>query len=416
MVSNLKLFRLILFSSVLIKIIIVFIFYENRLSDEWSTLFDNFEQLKMYSYYTISGVNIPSSYMPPLYFIFLYISKLLSFNLFNFIYLVYFFQVIISTISVIIFNKICKYFFESNITLIGTTCFAFFPLLLYCNALISSACIQIFLYLLFIKFSLDVIDNKKEINIFLFSLVCSSSLLLRGEFLIIFILTLLFFLFLCKNKIKFTLLLLFTTLLIISPYLIRNFINTDQIHLVNTSGYNLWKGNNHLSTIEGLNMKHNTLHPDWRNEWPDQPELKNLYKNLDNLKINKTYEVERDKVFFEEAKINILNNKKNYFILYFKKLLSYYFIDINSTLKNYYNPLHVLPILLFAVFSIPGVVIGVFIKKNKKLFYISLIMFSLVFLFSVFFILPRYKISIISFQILFSLLTLDYIKKKFRSK
>ena len=411
--NNLKLLKLILLSSALIKIIAVIIFYENGLSDEWLVLFNNFNELKMYSYYTLNGQNIPSSYMPPLYFAFLYTSKILSFNLFNFIYLVYFFQIVISTLSVIAFNKICKHFFKANIVLVGTTCFAFFPLLIFSNALISSACIQVFLYLLFLNFSLEVIENKKKVNIISFSLICSACLLLRGEFLIIFILTLIFFLALCKNKIKFSLMLLFATLLIISPYLIRNFINTDKIHLVNVSGFALWKGNNHFSTVEGY---YYTLHPDYREEWPNQPKFKNLYKNLDNLEINKSYEVMRDKVFYEEGKKNILQDKKKYFNLYLKKLMSYYFIDINSTLKNYYNPLHVVPILFFAIFALPGIVIGVFMKKNKKLFYLSIIMFSLIFLISVFFILPRYKISIISLQIVFSLLTIDYIYKKLKLK
>ena len=57
--NNLKLLKLILLSSVLIKIIAVIIFYENGLSDEWLVLFNNFNELKMYSYYTLNGQNIP---------------------------------------------------------------------------------------------------------------------------------------------------------------------------------------------------------------------------------------------------------------------------------------------------------------------------------------------------------------------
>ena len=411
--NNLKLFRTILIVSIFVKIIAVLIFYEEDLRGEWLILFNNFEKFKMFSYYTLESQNIPTSYMPPLYFMFLYMNKLLSFNLFNFIYLVYFSQILISTISVILFNKICLQFFNKKISLIGTAIFAFFPLLIFSNALISSACIQIFFYLLFINFSLKVIGEKKKINILLFSLICSSCLLLRGEFVVIFILTLIFFLFLCKNKIKFSILLLLSTLLIISPYLLRNYNNTGKLHIINVSGYALWKGNNHLSKIEGYAY---TFHPNNRNKWPNYSEFDQLYNNLDNIKINNKYEINRDKIFFNEAKKNILENKTKYFILYLKKVASYYFIDTNSTLNNYYNPLHIIPVVLLAILALPGLIIGVLLKKNKKFIYLSILMFSLIFLISIFFILPRYKITIIGFQIIFSLYFIEYVFNKFKRK
>jgi hypothetical protein len=93
--NNLKLFRTILIVSIFVKIIAVLIFYEEDLRGEWLILFNNFEKFKMFSYYTLESQNIPTSYMPPLYFMFLYMNKLLSFNLFNFIYLVYFYQILI---------------------------------------------------------------------------------------------------------------------------------------------------------------------------------------------------------------------------------------------------------------------------------------------------------------------------------
>jgi len=404
-----KKLNLILITSCVIKVITVFFLYEKNLSDEWFVLFNNFEKLNLYSYYTLKGLNIPSSYMPPMYFIFIYFNKLLSFNLFNFIYLIYFFQILLSTISVTIFYKLCRSFFDEKISVVGALIFAFFPLLVFSTSLISSATIQVFLYLLFFNYSINIIENKIKINIFLFSIISASCLLLRGEFLIVFLLSLIFFMLTNKKKIKFALITLFITFLIISPYIIRNYAYSNKILLVNVSGYALWKGNNHLAKVEGYNE---TLHPDFRDKWPDEKKFFNLYKKLNDLKIDLIYESKRDKIFFEEAIINILQDKKKYFILYLKKFLSYFFIDINSSINNYYNPFHIVPVIVVAFMSLPGIIISITQKGNKKKYYVLTMMFSLLFLISTFYILPRYKISIIMFQILFSLFTFDYIFKK----
>ena len=404
--------RLILGVSFVAKILVVLFFHEKNLSNEWSILFDNFERLKIYSYYTLEGQNIPSSYMPPLYLMFLYGSKLLSFELFNFIYVVYFLQVLLSTISVLLFFKFCNYFFDKSFSTFGALIFAFFPLVVLSTALISSATIQLLFYLLFLNLLMEIINDRRKINILLFSIVNVCCLLLRGEFLIILFLSFFYIVLIDKKKISFVIITFFTTFVIISPYLIRNYINSDKIHIVNVTGYALWKGNNHLSKVEGF---HAPLHPMNRQNWPDFEEFTNLYQKLDDLEINKKYETKRDKIFLNEALENILQDKKKYSMLYVKKIFSYFFADLNSSLLNYYNFFHVTPVVIIGTLAVPGIFLS-FIKKDKKLLYVLMIMFSLIFLISIFFILPRYKISIIIFLILFSLFSLNYLFKKFFRK
>jgi len=412
-IVNKYMLRLILGLSLIVKVVAVFILHDRGLSNEWLVLFNNFEKLNIYSYYNLEGQNIPSSYMPPFYLMFIYISKFLSFNLFNFIYLLYFFQIILSTVSVILFFKLCNYFLDKKLSIIGATIFAFFPLLIFSNALISSACLQVFFYLLFTNFLIEIINEKKRINIILFSIVIVCCLLLRGEFLVILFLSLCYIIINNKKNIKLVLIVFFITLTVISPYLVRNYINTNTIHIVNVTGYALWKGNNHFAKVEGF---HDSLHPAARENWPIVSEFDNLYQRLDNIKITKRYEQERDQVFFNEALDNITQDKKKYFLLYVKKIISYFFIDNNSSISNYYNLFHIVPNIVVAILAVPGIFLSYANKKDNKILYILMIMFSLIFLISIFYILPRYKISIIIFQILFSLFTLDHIYKKFIKK
>ena len=213
-----------------------------------------------------------------------------------------------------------------------------------------------------------------------------------------------------QKKIYNVLIILLFTAILTSPYLTRNYLNTGKIHLVNVSGYALWKGNNQLAKVEGF---HNSLHPNYRNTWPNIPSFENLYRNLDEIKKDKKYEISRDEVFKREALKNIFNEKKKYFYLYIEKILSYFFIDLNSSIKNYYHFSHVAPNLLFSILSLPGAIIGYKKFKGKKIIYLILITGLLVSIISIFFILPRYKISIIGFQILFSLFFFEYLFKKF---
>ena len=207
-------------------------------------------------------------------------------------------------------------------------------------------------------------------------------------------------------------LILLCTLILITPYVYRNYNNTGKLHLVNSSGYALWKGNNQLADVEGF---HNSLHPNSRSSWPEYLEFENLYQNLDKIEKNEMYETNRDKVFKDEAFKNISSNKIKYFKLYLKKIFSFYFLDLGSSIKNYYNPFHILPVILVGILSIPGIIIAFKKFNNSKITYLILITCTLTLFISIFFILPRYKISIVSFQILFSLFCFNYLiqlKKK----
>ena len=404
---------LIAFVSLFFKTIIVFFFHEKTLTDEWSILFNNFNKVNFFSYYNFESLYLPTSYLPPLYFFFIIFCKYVSFEIFNYLYIIYFFQLLISTLSIFVFFNFCKNFLSNdNLCLLGALIFSFFPLIVIATALISSATLQIYLYLIAINYFLDLVDGKK-INLIKISVVSSLCLLLRGEFVIIFIFSLIFIAILKKKNLSKCLLIFLITILIISPYLLRNYLNTGKVHIVNVSGYALWKGNNHLSRAEGFG---DPLHPDSRNKWPNETKFEDLFFKLDNIKKDKSYEINRDAVFLEEGINNIINNKSKYFKLYLNKLFSFYFIDLNSNYPHYYHIFNIVPLIIISLLSIPTFIFSlkVFKTKNYKLAYLTSILIILTFTLSIFFILPRYKVSIISIQILYSLLFLSKFFQKIK--
>ena len=186
------------------------------------------------------------------------------------------------------------------------------------------------------------------------------------------------------------------TLIVISPYLIRNVLIFHSITITKSFGYNLWKGNNPNSTVEGFVI-------------PDGI----LEKKLKNVSADKFYPIKLDKVFLDEAIKNFKEEPKRYLILYFKKFMTFLFIDINSSYPNYYNPIHYLPVLVLGMTSLIGIILSD--KKFYKLNYLTLFFFVTIAIFSFFSVLPRYKLAILPLQIIFTNILIAYINKKFLS-
>ena len=104
--------------------------------------------------------------------------------------------------------------------------------------------------------------------------------------------------------------------------MIRNYLHFNQIMLTKSLGFNLWKGNNELSSVQGYEEYKNL-------------NFKELEFKLNSLEKNKRYELNRDKLFLSEAKKYLAQDPLRYLNLFFKKIFSFYFVDLNSTYPNY---------------------------------------------------------------------------------
>mgnify|MGYP001312703214 CR=1 FL=1 len=377
--------------------------YRLGVNNEWNVLLAHLIKYKSYSLLIFNEQLIPSVFMPPMYPFFLYsINFISNFSGDNLMYAIIFIQIILSTYCVYIFYQINQNFFSNKLSLINSIVFSIIPLNLYYCGQISSINLQVLFSLLFLKFLILIIKEKNQRNIIFFSIISGAMILTRGEFILIF-LCILFFVFL-KKKIKFTNLvkIMIIISIVVSPYMVRNYIHFNEIFIVKSLGYNLWKGNNELANVEG--------YTDF-----EKIEFKKLKNNIDNLEKNKHYEINRDNIFLEEAIGNLKNNFSKYFILFFKKFFSYYFIDINSSYPNYYNFFHIFPIILISILSAPGLL---FFYKNNKLENecFGIYLFSNLIIFSIFFILPRYKLVILPIQIILAAYFINYIMKRYVSK
>ena len=389
------LFFLILISF-LVRLIAVLFYGDTRIDNEWGILLNNLYNYKTYAFYEFENKLIPSSYMPPLYPFILLFLKIISFNKINILNLIFTFQILLSLISIYIFYRINEQFFSIKTSIINSFIFSFLPLNIYAVTQTSSITLQIFLSLLFLRYFFLTTTNTSNKNILIFSIICGLSLLTRGEFILILIPTLIYKLIFKKINILNLIKILLISFIIVSPYLVRNYINFEKIHIVNVTGYALWKGNNPSLKVEGFENF---------NKFED------IKSKLENIPYDNFYETKRDNIFFKAAMKNILGEPDVYLLLYIKKIFSFYFFDINSTYKNYYHFMHIIPIALISILSLPGLVIFLRSKDfHQRYLMIYLVIYILIF--SLFFILPRYKLAILPIQIILSTFSVNYLLNK----
>jgi len=395
------LFFLFLFSF-LIRIPVIFIFGDTRLDNEWGIIVNNLTNYGKFSLVNFGDFFVPSLFMPPLYAFYLYFFKIFHFNNEIYIQVVLFSQIILSSFSVVIFYNINKLFFSNKICILGTLIFSLFPLHIYACAQISSIILQSFLTITFFYFFLKIMKKNNFYNICFLSLASGLLILLRGEFIALFLLSILYLALFIKINLKSILIIILLTFVVISPYLMRNIIVLDTITITKSIGFNLWKGNNPQTDVEGKNYIYDSIF--------DRKDL-DLREQINKVPEDKYYEINLDKVFLSEGIKNINNDPIKYFGLYLKKILSFLFIDLNSSNPYYYHPLHYLPVLFISITSIIGIILS---KKNSyQINFLILFFIVNIAIVSVFFILPRYKLAIISLQIIFSNIFFEYIKKNF---
>lgn len=391
--ENLLLILLIIFSF-LIRIPVIIFLGDTSVENEWEFLLYNLINHKTLSFQQFDGFLLPNLLMPPLYAYYLYIFSFFNLESQNFIFLILFSQILLGSISVAIFYKINKFFFSERISFYSSLLFSLFPLYLYACSQISSVSLTIFLALLFYYYFFKISKNSKFAYIFLFAVIGGLLILLRREFILIIILSCFYMFFYFKIPIKKVLLVFLISLITISPYLVRNYLIFEKVIIHSSFGFNLWKGNNENSKVEGSFII-----------------KKNMQDKIDKIPKNKFYRINFDKIFLTEAIENIKDDPSRYLFLYLKRTIAYFFIDLESSKYNYYNPFHYLPIVLLGITSL----IGIFLsnKKSYQLNYLIFILLFYIFVFSFFSIMPRYKLYIIPLQIIFTNIFINYLIKKY---
>ena len=236
--------------------------------------------------------------------------------------------------------------------------------------------------------------NFKIKDLIFFSFFSSMLILIRGEFIFFYFFSLFYFFFFFKKNIKAIIISLIISLILITPYLYRNYKSFNTVTLTKSFGYNLLKGNNPEFKVEGNSS--------FIEEKFQRKDLK--------IKTNNKYEIELDNFYKNKAIDYIKSDPLKYVKFFFYKVISFLIFDINSSYPHYFNVFHIVPKIIIAISSL----IGAFLSLRKKGFYqfLSIYYFLNIFLFSIFFILPRYSLILLPVQLLLSIESIKVLRRK----
>ena len=148
--------------------------------------------------------------------------------------------------------KILLIFFSKKVSYIGSWIFILFPANIFAVSQISSITIQILLITLFFYYFIKIIKTEQNKYLIFFSINAALLIFLRGEFFLFYFFTIFFFVL--KKKFKVVIVSFLITIFLVSPYLIRNYKIFGIITVTKSAGFNLFKGNNPRSTVEGSPM------------------------------------------------------------------------------------------------------------------------------------------------------------------
>ena len=407
LLKNFSIFHVIAISFIA-RIIATYFFADENLTNEWAIIIHNYELTGVFGYYVLENntfvtpkfaevgdIVLPTAFMPPLYLYIILFLKKISFGILNLPFLVIISQILISLLTIYIFYKLIRQFEDKNFSIIITLIFSLFPLNVWIVSQISSITVQIFLIVSFFFLVVRFQQTDRFKFLFFFSVVSAFLILTRGEFLLFYFLTIFYFFIFIRKKFSSIVVSLVIAILIISPYLYKNYNIFNELTLTKSFGYNLLKGNNPNFKVDG-----------------DAYFLEDQFKNISSsIKPNNEFEIQLDDIYKDKAINYIKSDPTKYTIFYIKKVISFLFFDIRSTYPNYYNVFHLLPKLILSILTL----VGCFYLIKKKGFhqYLVIYYFCNIFLFSIFFILPRYSLILLPIQILISMTVIKKILRKF---
>ena len=308
--------KIILFISIIARVFAIIFFRDVEVDNEWGILLKNLEENNILSVHSVQGVPVPNIFMPPLYPLFLFSIKIFFNSLEPFLWSIQFIQLLLGVISIYLTNKILLQFFSEKLSAIGTLIFSLFPMNVYAVSQISSIILQIFLLNVFLYSYIKLFKKITNKHIIIFSIFSGLLILLRGEYFIFVILSLIY-LYLNQKQIIKILIISMVTLLIVSPYLYRNYNIFGVITITKSAGYNLLKGNHPRTKVEGVGM--------FSNIEKVIPEVKTQLEDLKSKGPAQNYDLLQDKILMEQAVIFIKDNPLRYINLYIKKFLAFMF-------------------------------------------------------------------------------------------
>jgi 4-amino-4-deoxy-L-arabinose transferase-like glycosyltransferase len=257
-----------------------------------------------------------------------------------------------------------------------------YPLLVFASGQISDLTLQVFLrcFLFWLLIKLEEQSASRAL-IILTGLSLGALLTARTEMWLYLPFILLWIIWAFKEKwLRVFAPIMTIALIVVAPWIIRNYVQFGAITLNTSGGINLWEGQN--KNAKGI--------PSWYT-WPPAELTPEAQAQVAALEATDDYEVRLDAIYFNEAKKFMLSHPDQSVELGIRKFIYYWsavYPGVDFIYSNADSPFYWLPWLFILPFFIAGLVLNFRSFRKHFLFYVSFALST--FTVMVFFVLPKY--------------------------
>jgi 4-amino-4-deoxy-L-arabinose transferase-like glycosyltransferase len=397
----------ILFFAFAVRVAAIFVIGDSKLDHEYATLVPNLMNGKGYSYYSLTQdgtitneyvpnavVNMPSAFKPPIY------SMLVAAT--GFI-------VGIDTAGMIVIEVIQAFFgaiicwliydvarmkFNKHTAFWALMISSVYPLLVFATGQISDLTLQVFLrcFLFWLLIKLEEQPTSRAL-IILTGLSLGALLTARTEMWLYLPFILLWIIWALKEKwLRAFAPIMTIALIVVAPWIIRNYIQFGAITLNTSGGINLWEGQN--ENAKGI--------PSWYT-WPPAELTPEAEAQVAALEATDDYEIRLDAIYFNEAKSFMLSHPGQSLQLGIRKFIYYWgsvYPGVEFIYSNADSPFYWLPWLCILPFFIAGLVMNLRSFRKHFLFHVSFALST--FTVMLFFVLPKYILFAMPWVLVFA--------------
>lgn len=385
----------ILFFAFAVRVAAIFVIGDTKLDHEYATLVPNLMNGKGYSYYSLTQdgtitneyvsnpvVNMPSAFKPPIYSMLVAsIGFIVGIDTAGMI-VIEIIQAFFGAIICWLLYDVARMKFNKHTAFWALMISSAYPLLVFASGQISDLTLQVFLrcFLFWLLIKLEEQPTSKAL-LLLTGLSLGALLTARTEMWLYLPFILLWIIWALKEKwLRVFAPIMTIALIVVAPWIIRNYVQFGAITLNTSGGINLWEGQN--ENAKGI--------PSWYT-WPPAELTPEAEAQVAALEATDEYEVRLDAIYFNEAKKFMLSHPDQSFKLGIRKFIYYWgavYPGVEFIYSNADSPFYWLPWLFILPFFIAGLVLNFRSLRKHFLFHVSFALST--FTVMVFFVLPKY--------------------------
>jgi 4-amino-4-deoxy-L-arabinose transferase-like glycosyltransferase len=310
-------------------------------------------------------------------------------------------QALVSSLTVLLLFFIGRKLFDERVGLGTALIAAVYPYGVYHDIRVFDNFLFEFILGLLILSILRLGENPTTLNSILIGLLMGLAILCRSAFVtftaFFFLPFLISYRFSLKKVLRIAMVIVFVECIVLSPWLLRNYLLHNRIVLSTYGGWNFLLGNNELTFQEVQNRREGDLA---------------LSRYLKNSSVTLTHltESEMDQWFFHKGIEFIKNNPDTFLKLICLKIVNFWNVRLIPASSPWKELIYSLSYGTILFLSLPGIVLS--LKQWRKFFLIYLLLLYFTVSYIPFAVVSRYRKPVDPYLIMFGIYGVIYLYEK----